>query len=102
MVNKQPSSYDCFICGVRNDAGLHADFFERMTDDGVREVEAIFTGRNEHQGYPGRMHGGVITAILDETIGRAINIGETDMEKPANLGCHGGDYCAVSQTCAAK
>ena len=34
------------------------------------------TGHEAHQGYPGRMHGGVITGILDETIGHAINIGE--------------------------
>ncbi len=33
--------------------------------------------RPEHQGYPGRLHGGVISAILDETIGRAINIADT-------------------------
>ncbi|MEW5959036.1 MAG: PaaI family thioesterase, partial [Chloroflexota bacterium] len=26
----------------------------------------------EHQSYPGRLHGGMATAILDETIGRAI------------------------------
>jgi len=35
-------------------------------------VLARFTGRDHHQGYPNRMHGGVIAAILDETIGRAI------------------------------
>ena len=34
---------------------------------------ARFTGRAIHQGYPGRMHGGLATGILDETIGRAIN-----------------------------
>ncbi|MCB0043770.1 MAG: PaaI family thioesterase, partial [Caldilinea sp.] len=40
------------------------------------EIVARFTGQEQHQGYPGRMHGGVITGILDETIGRAVNIGE--------------------------
>ena len=33
---------------------------------------ARFTGQDHHQGYPNRLHGGVIAAILDETIGRAI------------------------------
>ena len=36
------------------------------------EIMARFTGQDVHQGYPGRMHGGVITGILDETIGRAV------------------------------
>jgi uncharacterized protein (TIGR00369 family) len=33
---------------------------------------AVFTARDEHQSYPGRLHGGVSASILDETIGRAI------------------------------
>lgn len=33
---------------------------------------ALFTPKDEHQSYPGRLHGGVASAILDETIGRAI------------------------------
>ena len=28
--------------------------------------------REEHQSYPGRLHGGISSTILDETIGRAI------------------------------
>jgi acyl-coenzyme A thioesterase PaaI-like protein len=35
---------------------------------------AIFKPLEGHQSYPGRLHGGVAASILDETIGRAINI----------------------------
>jgi acyl-coenzyme A thioesterase PaaI-like protein len=82
-MNKQPNSYFCFICGVKNVGGVHVNFYEvppRASDGeqgaGMTEILARFTGQSYHQGYPGRMHGGIITGILDETIGRAINIGE--------------------------
>ena len=39
-----------------------------------RELLGVFTLREEHQSYPGRLHGGISSAILDETIGRAITI----------------------------
>ncbi len=74
-MNKQPNSYHCFICGVKNVAGVQVAFYETTDPDGTPEVFARFTAREVHQGYPGRMHGGVATGILDETIGRAINIG---------------------------
>jgi uncharacterized protein (TIGR00369 family) len=67
-MKKQPTSRMCFICGERNPAGLHVHFYEQ--DDGT--ILGKFTGRDHHQSYPGRMHGGVITAALDETVGRAI------------------------------
>ena len=35
---------------------------------------AVFTARDEHQSYPGRLHGGISATVLDETIGRAILI----------------------------
>ena len=70
---KQPNSYHCLICGVRNDASLRVSFYDVTSDQGQPETLAKFTGRTEHQGYPGRMHGGAATGILDETIGRAIN-----------------------------
>lgn len=85
-MKKQPNSHDCFICGLQNDAGLQASFYERMSEADAPEVVARFTGRTEHQGYPDRMHGGVITAILDEVIGRAINVHEEDAEKPTSWG----------------
>lgn len=60
----------CMVCGVENDDGLHARFFE--LDSG--ELAGVFTPRPGHQGYPGRLHGGVAATLLDETIGRAISV----------------------------
>ena len=39
---------------------------------GLRDgrVIANFTTRDEHQGYPGVVHGGIVTALLDEVLGR--------------------------------
>lgn len=85
-MKKQPSSYHCFICGVKNVSGVHVDFYERHNEEDVPEVLARFTGQSMHQGYPGRMHGGVITGILDETIGRAVNIAEADALNPTVWG----------------
>jgi uncharacterized protein (TIGR00369 family) len=64
----------CMVCGTENSAGLHARFFE--LEDG--ELVGVFTPRQEHQGYPGRLHGGIASTILDETIGRAINSDDPD------------------------
>jgi uncharacterized protein (TIGR00369 family) len=33
-------------------------------------VVAHFIGKEEHQGYPGVMHGGIVAALLDEVIVR--------------------------------
>ncbi|MCB0061819.1 MAG: PaaI family thioesterase [Caldilineaceae bacterium] len=79
-MNKQPNSRHCFICGVENISGVQVAFYETVSDSGSPEVLARFTARDAHQGYPGRMHGGIATGILDETIGRAINIGAGDAD----------------------
>jgi uncharacterized protein (TIGR00369 family) len=63
----------CLVCGVENTAGLKARFFELENGD----LAGVFSPRSEHQSYPGRLHGGIVSAILDETIGRAINIADT-------------------------
>jgi len=60
----------CLVCGVENPAGLHGRFFE--LEDG--ELLGVFRPRQGHQSYPGRLHGGISSAVLDETIGRAITI----------------------------
>lgn len=58
----------CMVCGVENNFGLNARFY--ALENG--ELAALFTPAEEHQGYPGRMHGGIAATILDETIGRAV------------------------------
>jgi acyl-coenzyme A thioesterase PaaI-like protein len=75
VVRKHKSSKDCLVCGYKNDLGLKASFYE--LENG--EIVAIFKTLDGHQSYPGRTHGGMIAAILDETIGRAINITEEDI-----------------------
>jgi acyl-coenzyme A thioesterase PaaI-like protein len=67
---KQHNSKMCLVCGLKNPYGLKASFLELDTN----ELVAIFKPCDVHQSYPGRLHGGITTAILDETIGRAINI----------------------------
>lgn len=74
VVKKQNCAQNCFICGVDNTAGLGGEFYE--LEDGT--VAGLFTAKSHHQSYPGRVHGGVITAMLDETIGRAIQVGDPD------------------------
>lgn len=57
-----------------NDFGLHAKFYE--TDN--NELIALIKPSEQHQGYPGRMHGGIAATILDETIARCISNGKNE------------------------
>lgn len=72
---KQNNSKNCIICGLDNDLGLKASFYE-MEDDSVC---ALFKFSPLHQSYPGRTHGGMITALLDEVMGRALWTSEPDI-----------------------
>lgn len=74
VTKKQHISKECFVCGTENNSGLKSKFYE--LENG--ELMAIFTPTNDHQSYPDRMHGGIIGAILDETIGRAIMVEDPD------------------------
>jgi len=75
MMQKQPNSALCFVCGIQNVAGVQVRFYETLARDGSPEILARFSGQPAHQGYPGRIHGGVLTGVLDETIARAVNYG---------------------------
>jgi acyl-coenzyme A thioesterase PaaI-like protein len=56
----------CFGCGDENPTGLGLNF--AYLEDKVR---AEFIASEDHQGFPGRVHGGIISAILDEAMGYA-------------------------------
>lgn len=66
---RQPNGKHCFVCGTANSSGLKSDFYTLENDFLV----ALFCPEDAHQGYPGRLHGGLSATILDESIGRAIN-----------------------------
>ncbi len=72
MVNKQPNSDYCFVCGRNNTRGLHMSFY----DNGSNEVISEYTVSEEYQGYPGVVHGGVVAAMLDEVVCRVAMIGD--------------------------
>jgi acyl-coenzyme A thioesterase PaaI-like protein len=74
-LKKQPTSRMCFVCGESNPAGIHMQFYTQA--DG--SVTGYFCGDDMHQGYPARMHGGIITAILDETMARAVMAAAGDL-----------------------
>ena len=65
---KQYTSHHCFVCGEDNALGLNMSFYQ--ADDG--SVIGLFRGKADHCSYPDRMHGGIVSAILDEVIGRCI------------------------------
>jgi len=67
---KQHNSTMCLVCGLENPHGLRTSFYELDNN----ELLAIYHPCKEHQGYPGRLHGGIAATLLDETIGRAIMI----------------------------
>ncbi|HEX7734590.1 MAG TPA: PaaI family thioesterase [Ktedonobacteraceae bacterium] len=60
----------CFVCGQRNPFGLHLVFRQ---EEG--SVVADFQPREEHQGFPGVIHGGIVAAVLDEALGRTSLLG---------------------------
>jgi uncharacterized protein (TIGR00369 family) len=65
---KQPNSRSCFLCGIENPIGLKLSFY---TDEENRCI-VRYTPHEHLQGYPGVLHGGIICALLDETIGRTL------------------------------
>ena len=57
----------CFICGLENPVGLHLHFYE--VESGV--LETTYIAPDHFQGYPGVLHGGIVSAIIDETAARS-------------------------------
>ncbi len=75
VLRKQKSSKECIVCGRDSLSSVRADFYDVEGE----MVACVFTPKDNHQSYRNRMHGGMITAILDETLGRAIQWGDKDV-----------------------
>ncbi|MBN2242069.1 MAG: PaaI family thioesterase [Acidobacteria bacterium] len=58
----------CISCGAGNEAGLGLEFHLRE-DNGV---EAEFTCDRLYQGYPGFLHGGIASLLLDSAMANCL------------------------------
>lgn len=68
VVGKQRNSRMCVICGMDNPTGLRAQFYNM--EDG--SVMTPFSYGENHQSFPGRVHGGMVASMLDELGLRAL------------------------------
>jgi uncharacterized protein (TIGR00369 family) len=57
----------CYVCGKENPAGLGVDF---EINRELRSISAKFTPMEAHQGYEGIVHGGILSTLLDEAMGK--------------------------------
>jgi uncharacterized protein (TIGR00369 family) len=53
--------YYCFACSPHNPVGLQLSFVE--TDEGV---ESVWNPKQYYEGYPGVIHGGILSTLIDE------------------------------------
>ena len=79
----QGSNNYCFVCGQTNPIGLKLKFYLENNSYVVTE----FTPRKEHCGWKNVVHGGILCAIMDETMSWAVlHIKkETGVTKEMNL-----------------
>jgi uncharacterized protein (TIGR00369 family) len=60
-MKKLPHTHSCFVCGESNASGLKLLFHT----DG-KTVHTRLTPRDEHIGFKGVIHGGILATLLDE------------------------------------
>lgn len=64
--NRLPRYPGCCMCGTGERSGTSVTFY--VVGDTVR---VDFTPTETHRGFPGIIHGGILSALLDETMGWA-------------------------------
>lgn len=68
MINKLPNSKNCFACGMENPIGLKLQFYaDPAVENGILGEYSV---PQVYEGYPGIVHGGVISTIMDEAVSR--------------------------------
>ena len=58
-----------FVCGKDNPIGLKINIFKEKNI-----VNAEFIPEENHQGYKGIVHGGIIFSVMDEVMSRAVMV----------------------------
>jgi len=58
---------NCFVCGDKNPIGLNVPFY--VKDD---RVVAEYTAGRHFEGYKDILHGGILSALLDEVMIRSV------------------------------
>ncbi len=58
----------CIICGKKNSGGLNIKY--TLSQDGI--IEARWTPSIKHEGFKGIIHGGILSAVIDEAMSKAI------------------------------
>ncbi|MBN1560101.1 PaaI family thioesterase [candidate division KSB1 bacterium] len=77
-----PTYKGCLICG---DPQVNPNTLNRRFKVTMGGVEVEFTADARHVGYEGIVHGGIITALLDETIGWAVAVDRKKLFMTAEL-----------------
>lgn len=62
-----PLNPKCIVCGAENANGLRLKF-----EAGTNGVHAIWVSKEGWESFQGTVHGGIITAVLDEAMSKAI------------------------------
>jgi uncharacterized protein (TIGR00369 family) len=57
----------CFICGDKNPFGLNVEFYQKEG-----RVVGEYTVQDHFQGYKNILHGGILSALLDEVMIKSI------------------------------
>jgi uncharacterized protein (TIGR00369 family) len=60
----------CFVCGPRNPIGLRTAW--TLEEDGA--ARARYQPLREHQGWSGLVHGGILSALLDEAMAQRLKL----------------------------
>ncbi len=66
-MNRLRDNQRCYVCGKQNPAGLAVDF---EINAETRSIHAVFIPSGVHQGYEGIVHGGILSALLDEAMAK--------------------------------
>ncbi len=57
----------CWICGEKNPRGLQLKF---SLDKSAKSIQTSFIPTETYQGYDGIVHGGILSALLDEAMAK--------------------------------